>query len=165
MGRKKKQQKVYSFKVPSLFKGLDPTDAANELERIRGIYGDLKPEYVVTESEDSNSLLHNYFEWDDTVAANKFRKEQAKLLIRSITVEVVTQNINCNVRAFVNVVESGKDYRNYVPIDLVLKDTDAYNDLLAQAKDEMGDFVRKYNDIVELDDVRIAMQRTLSKLP
>ena len=38
---------------------------------------DISPEEVLEKAKDKNSELHKCFEWDDTVAANKYRLQQA----------------------------------------------------------------------------------------
>ena len=158
----KKVQKVYSFRVPGLFGDLSAEDAAKELEKIRSNYGELRPEYVVEDAKDENSILHDYFDWDDTSAAAKYRAQQARILINSIKVEIKTTKIKCNIRAYVNVVTDTNKMRTYVPINEVLADTTAYADLLAQAKEDMTSFVDKYKKINELNGVRIAMLKVLS---
>ena len=79
----------YSFSIPSLYKGkVTAEEAAAELERIRRKHGILRPELVVDESRDEMSVLHRVFQWDDAIAAEQYRKTQARNLIDSITVVV-----------------------------------------------------------------------------
>lgn len=159
----KKPKKVYSFRVPSLFGNLSAEDAAMELEKIRSNHGELRPEYVVEDAKDENSILHDYFDWDDTSAAAKYRAQQARVLINNIKVEIKTTKISCNVRAFVNVVTSTNKLRTYVPISETLTDDTAYSDLLAQAKDDMQSFIDKYDRVYELNSVKSEMLKILNK--
>lgn len=53
--------------------------------------GTLTPDKVVEDSKDEASPLHRYFDWGDTDAAIKWRRKQARELIRSIRVEVHEQ--------------------------------------------------------------------------
>src|ERR1700680_1931431 len=48
--------------------------------------GHLTPKAVVSEARNNRSVLHRHFEWDDAVAAEAFRLDQARTLIRSIRV-------------------------------------------------------------------------------
>ncbi len=50
--------------------------------------GRLSPEDVLRSAASTNSPLHDYFEWDDSAAAQKHRLEQARQLIRSVRVVV-----------------------------------------------------------------------------
>lgn len=54
--------------------------------------GKLTPEEVVSTAQNPEHPLHPYFDWDDSVAASKWRLEQARGLIRSVTVKVVMEN-------------------------------------------------------------------------
>lgn len=64
---------------------------AARLERIRLNHdGVLTPDDVVKDARRDSSPLHDQFEWDDTVAAGKYRIEQARELIRTVTFTVTT---------------------------------------------------------------------------
>ena len=155
----------YLFKTPSLWKGASADKAAEELERIRRVNGILTPELVVNESAAESAVLHKCFQWNDTIAAEKYRISQAQDLIRNLTVVVVNESINCSVRALVNVTNKfscGK--RSYIPIAEAIVDEDAYADLLAQAKAEMESFVSKYSQLSELNSVKAEMLKTISEL-
>ena len=43
--------------------------------------GKIKPSAVVSDAKDKSSVLHNYFTWDNTEAAEKYRIQQARELI------------------------------------------------------------------------------------
>ena len=151
----------FRFITPSLWKGVSADDAAAELNRIREKRGFLKPEFVVEESEDENSVLHKCFQWDDTIAAQMWRKEQAASLIRNITCIVVAENVETEIRAFVNVTTGTVPTRTYTPITEAILDKTAYQDLLAQAKAELVSFIKKYSQITELNEVKAAMLKVL----
>src|SRR5258708_6716193 len=53
--------------------------------------GHLTPHAVLNYAVHTKSVLHKHFEWNDTVAANAFRLDQARTLIRSIRV-IDTEN-------------------------------------------------------------------------
>lgn len=48
--------------------------------------GLLRPKAVVDEARDASSPLHSAFEWDDSVAGEKYRLDQAQRLIRSFKI-------------------------------------------------------------------------------
>ena len=156
------KKKVYSFKVPELYSNLDAKKVAKELERITTQYGELKPEYVVKESEDESSVLHCCFVWDDTKAAALWRKKQARDLINNIKVEIKTEKVSATVRAFVNVREQKDLSRSYIPIEKAIANDIAYKDLLEQAKDDMQSFIVTYAQISELNAVKAEMLKVLN---
>ena len=157
----KKNQVKYEYAVNGLYKVAAQT-AAEELDRIRNKYGALDPEMVVNESRDEDSVLHNIFCWDDTVAAANYRKIQAQGLIRNIRVIVTNKKIDVAVRAYVNVRETPGSYRNYVPTVQAIANETAYNDLLQQSKSEMESFVAKYSQVEELNGVKAEMLKAIT---
>lgn len=54
--------------------------------------GRLTPDEVVKAAKDPKSVLHEYFTWDDSEAAEAWRTEQARRLIRSVTVVVTVED-------------------------------------------------------------------------
>jgi len=74
-------KRTYSFapgaRIPS---GLAPETVAGELERL----GWFNIPAVVADAKSPQSPLHACFEWDDEVAAEKYRDHQARTLIDSV---------------------------------------------------------------------------------
>ncbi len=68
----------------SLNAKLDAQEVGEELDTIREKHGFVKPEYVVERAKPVRAKYHKAFEWDDRVGAERYRLEQAKLLIRSV---------------------------------------------------------------------------------
>jgi len=60
-------------------------------EELEGLIdnGLLNPEAVVDRARNPNSSLHDQFTWDDTEAAQAFRLQEARALIKRVRVEVV----------------------------------------------------------------------------
>lgn len=111
--------------------------------------GRLTPHNLVEESRPEDAPLHNCFEWDDSIAAEKWRTTQAAYIIRSV--EVTIEKSNEPTRAFVATVSDGK--REYQSIGYVLRDTSSREYLLEQAKRELASFRRKYQNLFELSQV------------
>lgn len=100
----------------------------NVNECLQDIYdrvGDLSPAIVVDEARDEDHPLHPRFEWDDGLAAEKYRQEQAAHLIRTVKVtRVVEDERVIQVRAWVAKVEiTGSDepaVGSYLPVAQVV---------------------------------------------
>lgn len=124
-----------------------------ELEHIRQENdGLLRPEDVVQKAEDSESLLHPYFDWDDSEAARKWRLEQARRLIR-VAVIIIEPEQTSPVRAYVSLLGDrpvGNGYRTTVE---VLADAGKRRRLLQQALSDLAVFRRKYALLSELAEV------------
>lgn len=76
---------VFQWREGSRVK-LDPQVAGQELERIRTRDGKIETVTVVDEARPEDAPLHPAFEWDDSVAGEKYRLYQARNLVRSIEV-------------------------------------------------------------------------------
>lgn len=153
----------YEFTYGYAYKGLTADAVGEELERINEHYGQLTPELVLEESRSEDALLHRCFQWDDAIAAEQWRREQARHIINSIKVVVINEDVKIAVRAFVNVSPGPGEYRRFVPMAKVIENKEAYNDLLEQARGDMEDFITKYSQIEELNVIKAEMLKELSK--
>jgi hypothetical protein len=74
-----------------------------QLEAIRDKRGELTPALVVEEARPKNHPLHNRFEWNQSAAAEAWRRQQAHELIRSVKIvyrEATENDTAKSVRAF-----------------------------------------------------------------
>jgi Mor family transcriptional regulator len=131
---------IYKWKTGSRFHA-DAQIIGEALERIP-----LKTaETVVETAREKTSSLHDCFEWDDTVAACEHRKDQARLLLRSIVINVETENDNgkeeIQVRAFESVRLSSEENNGmvYVPIKTVLSDIELRKQVLNRLNNVIED--------------------------
>lgn len=103
---------------------------------------------LVEESRPEDAPLHEEFEWDDTVAAEEYRKSQARHIINHI-VEVVSPEV-VPTRAFFNIVQKEA---NYESVRTIIADEDKRKALLNKALAELHAFEMKYSSLVELTEV------------
>lgn len=128
-------------------------EAQKELEAIRVKNGGfLRPQDVVKNARRAASALHNYFEWSNTVAAEKYRLIQAQKVIR-ISV-VVSEDTNEKVRAFVSLSSDRDQGRGYRAVVDVLDDSDLLQIYLEDAKTDLLRFSQKYDSLKELAELR-----------
>lgn len=130
--------------------------AAGELCAELESQGRLTPREVVDASRPEDAPLHAAFEWDDAVAAERYRETQASYIIRSI--EVVLEGSSKPTRKFVSlaVSDGGREYRE---INRVLSIRSERELLLEQAKRELMAFKSKYAVLEELADVFAAIDK------
>ena len=122
---------------------------------------EVTPELIVAMSRDPASPTHGEFEWDDSIAAEKFRTEQARLLISHIRIvrDEEEKEQECRVRAFVST--PGRN-SVYVPLQNALSN-DVYREhLLKQARNDCMVFLAKYRKLQELAGVTDAMTEFLN---
>src|SRR5262245_29148308 len=60
-----------------------------ELERIHKRNGAVTPKLVLDAARDEGHPLHDFFEWDDSIAGDKYRLEQAMRMIMASKMVVV----------------------------------------------------------------------------
>lgn len=147
---------VYTWKPGARIK--TPASIAGEVCEKLEASGGLTPERLVEESRPKDAPLHNEFEWDDSVAAEKYREAQAGHIIRCIvTVKEDDEAEPVQVRAFFPVTKEAPN--TYVHISKIITDEDRMNALLEQAKREMRLFVRKYSTLEKLRPVIAEMEK------
>jgi hypothetical protein len=82
--------------------------------------GRLTAEAIVEDARNPESILHECFEWDDSIAAELYRIEQARAMVRSVRVETVTEGGNSYmVPVFIRDPESEPREQGYVGVETV----------------------------------------------
>lgn len=136
-----------AWKVDGFYKA-DASKVLNELSELGDEYS---LSDVVEKAKDKNSEMHSIFEWDDSVAGEEYRKIQAGKMVRNL---VIVRNDETeektNVRYFVS---TGKRDSTYTPTRLVVRNQDAYEQLLERAYAELRAFKEKYSTLSELDEI------------
>ena len=95
-------------------------------DHLQAIYderGTLTPPLVVDAARDPQHPLHSRFDWDDTTAAEKWRCEQASLLIRSVKIAYTRPDgQSAEVRAFVPIRDSSHGPADFRPAEEAMAD-------------------------------------------
>ncbi len=129
------------------------SDLRSELTGIYRRRGELTPQLVVDESRPDNAPLHDRFEWDDSVAGEKYRCVQASSMIRAVRIEFPNKNTGESqyLRAFFSKRESNvdQDGAGYVPVDEIVQDDIALKILLANFQRDLAEIKRKYSHLSE----------------
>lgn len=142
--------KEYSWNVAGFVKG-DANKIGKELEIIEQTQK-LNSQAVLDYARvHPDSELYGAFEWDDSLAAEKYRISQASHIITNIRVNIIYDKKRNTkpIRAF---VQKGKK-QNYEPIEVFVKDTDKYHILLEKAYRELNDVKNRYADLTEIQDI------------
>ena len=126
--------------------------------------GELTPKAVVEAAADPKHVLHRHFEWNDKAAAEKYRLDQAREIIRCIRVEDGDEDEP--VRAFLSV--SGKGGISYRTVQDVKKSSDLQLAVLKAAERDLEAFERRYRDLTDVCDLvrsaRSSVKRRRDKL-
>lgn len=136
-----KEMKV-KWKVERLFNA-DPNKVALEIGQ-----GKITPQEVLDRARDENSELHKCFEWDDSIAAEKYRLQQARTILINLVYEKedkTAQPTRC--------YQITSECRTYQPVTKFLVQEDEYQQLLARAKRELESFYQRYKNLTELEQI------------
>lgn len=122
--------------------------------------GGLTPKALVDASRHKNAALHDLFEWNNEIAAEKYRETQASYLIRSI--EIVSIGTSEPVRAFVSVTANEETTeRTYINVERALSTNGTREEVLAIALAELKAFERKYSNLEEFANVLEAIREVV----
>lgn len=129
-------------------------DTIRELQKTLG-KDTITAQELLDDSRDENAPLHSCFEWDDTIAAEKYRLWQARHIIHSLEVVIAKENMpTTSTRLFVNVVpQAPKRQGEFTTIDIALKNKTYREQILSNALIELRSFRRKYAAYEELTGV------------
>lgn len=132
-------------------KGIFKADAQKVYEEI----GDNKIplQEMVDRARDENSELHKCFEWNDSIAAEKYRLQQARTILAMLRFKPKKEGEQ-SVRVFSLTTEKS----TYQPTKQFLVQADEYQDLLKRALAELEAFKRKYSTLSELEEVFKAIE-------
>jgi hypothetical protein len=127
----------------------------DQLQAIYDQHGSLTPGLVVDAARDEGSPLHARFEWDDSVAGEAWRRQQAHELIRSVrVVHSRPDKPDLSVRAF-HAVRSDDGFA-YCPTDVVLADPVLTQVVLADMAREWKQLRERYDQFTEFRALVIA---------
>ena len=126
-----------------LFKA-DAEKVHSELETIET----KSPQNIVDYAEEHpDSELHKCFTWDDSKAANEWRKQEARQVVRLL----VFADDETKQPTQIRVLQKATDA--YEPVKTIVRNNDEYAKLLARAKAELKAFRERYKQINELEKV------------
>jgi hypothetical protein len=123
----------------------------DQLQAIYTEHGKLTPAIVLDAARAADHPLHDRFEWDDEVASEKWRKHQARELIRSVRIvykEPTDTDPGKSIRAF-HAVRGTDDESVYEPAEAIAEDPLKRAMLLRDAEREWKTLLRRYKDLGE----------------
>lgn len=126
--------------------------AGKEFERIEKQNGSLTPENIVESARPESSKIHKLFEWDDSIAAESWRKQQARNVMSALVIvqDPETEHEQAvTFRAFVNVNDSAENGK-YINLQAAMETAETKAVMLQNAKRELQIFKQKYEKLAEL---------------
>lgn len=133
---------LVKWRIDNIFKA-DANKCYAEILDLKNI----TPQAVLERAKDEKSELHKCFEWNNDVAAEKYRTIQAGNVIRMLYIEPKSEDTPP-----VRVLSRTSD-TVYQPTRTFLTNTTEYEDLLQRALSELESFRKKYETLSELEQV------------
>lgn len=129
----------------------DPQRIGEALAAVAAVAdGHLTPQATVEAARDPQSPLHPHFEWDDQVAADAYRLDQARHLIRLIRVSDDTRETDPPAFMSVNEGKAGTSYRT---IGDVLNSVSLQDAVLKAAERDLLAFEQRYKRLEDICDI------------
>tara|TARA_R110002051_G_C8636417_1_gene485551 strand:+ start:391 stop:933 length:543 start_codon:yes stop_codon:yes gene_type:complete len=105
-------------------------------------------EYLDWVKANPNSKSYSQFEWEDTIAATKWRVHQARNIINSIEIKVIDDRGEAvRVPAFIHVMKANEDESSrqlYTSYENVLNDEESSSQVVARACRDFLSWRRRY---------------------
>jgi hypothetical protein len=143
---------VYRAVAGSRFTADDAAVIGPEIEKLTGGKA-TTPAAVLDAARKKASPLHKFFDWDDSSAAQKYRLDQARYMLRSIEIEWVDMGPKpIHTRAF-HVVRDGDGQKAYAAIGVIRTDNELLEQVVARAKAEAASWYQRYNKLRHVAEI------------
>ena len=139
---------VYQWRIGYNFKA-DPEKAAKVMSKLAD-KGKLNAENLVEVSKPKNAPLHDDFEWDDTKAAENWRKQQGRCMINSLLMipeETDSEEDKEPIRAFFKVAQV--ENAQYESTSVLIRTQNGRDALRDQALRELNSYRQKYRTVLD----------------
>ena len=140
---------VFQPKKKYTWSGLNRSVSAQEvgehLESLEERDGYVTFETFLDSARPEDSPMHKLFEWNNEVAAEKWRRQQSSVIINSLRVTITSQDNEVRqLSAFVNTKNRNVEKGRFVSITTAVRKEDIMKHVIAEAKKELQWINRKY---------------------
>ena len=149
---------VYTWAVGSYFQKYDANEVKKELDIIEK-NDELTAEKVVNYARNKDTYINQMLEWNDSIAGEKYRQQQASSIIGGIRVKFIKDDNDekdekeeIEARVFVT-TETEKRKSKFKNIFSLTEELDQYALELKSAYKELNSIKRKYKGIVEIQEL------------
>lgn len=140
----------YAFKSASRIKA-DADKTAQLFKKLESGKG-LTAKNVVNASRPKKAVLHNEFEWNDSIAAENYREGQARHIMNSLI--IVHSETKESVRHCfpITIVKDDEEVREYHTMEVIANNDEYKQQIIDRAKSELEAFRHKYNMLENIDE-------------
>jgi hypothetical protein len=144
---------VYKYRSGHSCLGLTPQQVGEELERIRQLNGGIvEARHVVDVSRQDGTLLHEQFDWDNDIAGENWREDQARRIIRSIAVVQRDPATNREIHqyAFISVAAPFTEGAGYQAVTEAMANPDLRQRIIDRERAILDGWIARNRHIEEL---------------
>lgn len=139
------------------FESMFKADAQLVAEEIVSIGEKATPIQILDKARNPETELHKCFEWDDSIAAEKYRLSQARKVVCNLVIRETVKEESPPIRFFYQ----PKNGSGYHTTQIIYKDPDKYQALLASVLRELVSIRNKHSNLAELDGVFAAIDEAV----
>lgn len=122
-------------------------DAEKCYQEIQTIGESVTPKQILDYARNPETELHKCFEWNDTIAAEQYRLQQARLIVCHLVTVDESKPEPQKIRVMQHIDEC------YKPVKLIVRNKTEYESLLERARAELRAFKNRYHTLVELEEI------------
>lgn len=146
---------MWSPDMASLYKGHDAKKVAEE---ILSISDEPTKQQIVEKARDESTELHSMFEWDDSIAGERWREEQARHIVKALKITYVNPDgdplpKSVEMKPIRMLFGNPSGSPGFVSTVKILGNKTMYEQLLERAKRELQAFRNKYLMLTELNPI------------
>lgn len=123
--------------------------------------GQVTPHQLLESARPKSSEIHEFFEWNDKKAAERYRLWQARYYLGQLMINDEKGN---EIKAFYNINLKEEETRNYYSFDKARANENLWDQIILGALKEVEQWQKKYQTYKELAPIHRAIEKTKHKL-
>jgi len=139
-------------------------EVINELLGIQKKKG-LTAESIINSAREENNPLHNLFEWNDSIAGEKYRLVQARILVNEVKVIIENKEYyafeNVSINSPFNI--NSQD-REYIPVVEILDNETLKQQIIKSALNHLAYWEKQNSNYSELSPIIITAKKVREEL-
>lgn len=142
--------------MAAMYVGIDPQRCADEIDSIGE---SATPAQIVDKARDERTELHKAFEWRDDVAAESWRRSQARKLCSNL---IIYRQEASPETPHTRYFYKASQERGYQKSEYIYRNDSEHSALIARAKAELSAWKNRYAGIQEFAEIFDAIEEFIS---
>lgn len=143
---------------------IDRKILAARLANLEKQNGTVAPRALWESAKAKTDPLHELFEWDNKIAGDLYRDEQARSLIRSVVIEVINETRVIPAPAYVRDPSKASDEQGYTSITALRKDEDLAREVIVAEFKRAAASMQRARSVADALDLGNAVDDILAQI-